>query len=352
MKKYITLLLIITFLPAATFSKDKEPEQSLFAGAQLYFESDLMESSDSDYETGVIGYLSVRPGENWEFLLQADAGSDAVRMDEIWGKYSFSDKKSLQFGIFENGILMEDGNGTYSYFTEECYIRERLDDMGWYSDNSAGGRYVREGKMLRGTGEFFFMSNSSEVLLRGDLNAPLGSGRGGATLIYHPYLFHNMWSDEKTFSLGLPEANGIYEIHYFLLDLYWGDLTEEKDWIYKAEGTIGNNLSDPIGYLGYPGGESCSGFLSGDLLLGRIMGREEFNWTPSVNVSAYMEDLEEPNIGNIIFRAGNRWRWDNRLTLFVDAGMEIKNYNQQEESGETLMTGIDGILNARAQYSF
>ncbi|MDC7241235.1 MAG: hypothetical protein PQJ50_12840, partial [Spirochaetales bacterium] len=195
----------------------------------------------------------------------------------------------------------------------------------------------------------------------GDINKPLGSGRMGASLIYHPYLLHNMWSEEESsshwssdriFTFGNVDQRGIYEINYFLIDLYWGDLTGEKDWVYKTELTLGSNLADPVGYLGYQGGKNRSEFFGGDLMLGRVIGGEKFSWVPSVNCTGYMASIEEPNIGSIEVRAGNRWCWNESLTVFLDAGLVIKNYNQQKESGETLMTGIDGILNIKAQYSF
>lgn len=352
---------LLFFLLAPLVSAGDKGEKTLRAGALLSLESTPTEEQAEPYRAVFRGYLDASPRAPWLFRLQADVTGEAVRLDELWGQYAFDDRCRLRFGLFENSLLMEDAPGAGAFSAEGGRLRERLERMGWYSGNSMGARYSGEGEVLEGSAEFFFISNSSEILLRGDLSRPVGGGRAGLSLAYYPHLFHNMWgeptsshsSESKTFSIGTPRKRGVYEVHYFLADLYWGKLTDEPGLIYKAELTGGNNLSDPAGVLAYGGDDdSLSFFLGGDLLVGRVWGGEAFTWTPGLNLSLICENLEEPKRGSFGILLGNRWVWNNRLSLFLDSGVELTNYYESRESERRLMTGAEARLSLRGEYRF
>lgn len=339
-----------------SLSAYEEISENIEFGSLFYFKTGQDRIEEEYYSLGSKLKFQMKPMKYWKLKLELDAGTDAVRVDEIYARYKKGENR-IKLGAFENSLLADDFFNSREYpFASDGYVRNRLDDMGWYSSNSLG---VQHFQMISGqksdwghVAEIAYSANSSEM----KITVGMGYSQGGEDSVmgvmfsYYPHFIHNLWGDSAFSLSSSAQDNGYYEDHYFLINAFIGDMTEERKLIYKMEYTAGNNLVDPVGYIQYPGDGDISWFFASDFFAGYVMDRGNVEWTPAVNISYFIHDFSTAESNTVTARLGNRLNWDNTAYLHFDLGVEIDTYYEGDSSSD-LITGLEALCGISLQFN-
>lgn len=352
--KFLVMIFLLGLSPS--LSAYEEISENIECGSLFYFKTDQDRIDEEYYSLGSKLKFQMKPMKYWKMKLEIDAGTDAVRVDEIYARYK-KGKNKIKLGTFENSLLVDDFFNSREYpFASDGYVRNRLDDMGWYSSNSLG---VQHFQMISGqkgdwghVGELVYSANSSEM----KITVGMGYSQGGDDSVmgvifsYYPHFIHDLWGDSSFSLSSSAHDNGYYEDHYFLINAFIGDMTETRKLIYKIEYTTGNNLNDPVGYIQYPGDGGISWFFASDFFAAYIMDKGDVQWTPAVNLSYYIHDLSVAESNTVTVRLGNRLNWDDTAYLHFDLGVEIDSYYEGDSSSD-LITCLGALCGISLQFT-
>ncbi|MDC7218693.1 MAG: hypothetical protein PQJ59_02070 [Spirochaetales bacterium] len=351
--KLLTLLLLFPITLLA--GKEKIAEDTKL-GLLLYFHTDQDAEIKDYYSAGGTIKIETKPTDNLEFQFEIDINNSEVELDELWARYDFKDPK-VKFGFFDNTILMEDSyNRRESLFANSNYFQDRLEEMGWRSSNSAGirldGDEDRNNIGSNWSAEAFYITDSSEPMFTAAFSYPWAEkdSFAGASITYYPQFCSDFLDDDTAASLTSPSQEGFIEDQYMMGNLYFGDNTEKRKWVYKVEAGMGNNLTSPVSYTHYPDDGSCSWFVGADSWMGYVISFRELQWTPGLNTAVFIHDLSDPEANTTIIKTGNRLRWLKDFYLHLDAGVEINNYF--DGSDKEVETDPEVLCAVRLQYQY
>ena len=262
----IILILIVSLTVSYSLWGSERIGETTSLGMVFYFKTDQDRIEEEYYSLGSKIKLQAEPMKHWKFRLEMDAGTDSVNVKEAWGRYKKGDR-TFRFGSFDNSLLADDFMNSREYpFATDGYVKDRLDDMGWYSSSSLGAESlnfsVLDSDSHGSMAQVFYSSNSSELLLTAALAFPHAGKDSfmGVLVSYYPYFVHDLWGDSSLSLSSSSYDNGYYQDHYFLVNAFIGDMAKKDRLIYKMEYTAGNNLNDPIGFIQYPGEGDISWF--------------------------------------------------------------------------------------------
>ncbi|OQY33754.1 MAG: hypothetical protein B6241_06785 [Spirochaetaceae bacterium 4572_59] len=349
------LIFLLAFNPVFIYGSDDKKEDSSSVDPIFYLKTDQDQMQEEYYSIGAKVKLKSEADKHWKFRMELDAGTDVIRVDEVWGRYKKSDK-IIKFGVFENSLLVDDYfNSRERLFALDGYVRSRLNEMGCYTTNSLGVRYsnIREENGLDSGGylEGFFNSSSFELFLNGAIAAVFGERADflGISFSYYPYFIHHHFESSDTLSMISTPEGGFYRDNYGILNLFFGNMENNKKWSYKVEYSIGTNLYDPIGYTHYLGEGAMSWFSGLDAFVGYTVKTKDTDWTPALNISLYIHDISEYKARTLSCKIGNRLILDDHFYLHVDLGTDIHSY--YADSNSKIETGLEAVCGLSLQYT-
>ncbi|QEN06999.1 hypothetical protein EXM22_02985 [Oceanispirochaeta crateris] len=339
MNKIIWTLILCTFSISLISAKDDffdlwEPEGNFYI--------------ESDYETAPTDYLELgfkmdnrfEITDAWEIGLEVDFKTDEVETDEVWVRFR-QDRQRYQLGMFKNEILLEDQFSSKQVpFNLDSLIKNRLDEMGWYTSRALGFKAYqnyKEGTLpVSAYGHIFFQPSGREVQVNTGLFYPYKGEDSwvGITAAYYPYFIHKNW---------VGTASSHTQDHNFLFQAAIADMSGKGLFIYKGDVTLGNNLIDPVGYIHFPGEGEPSWFMGADILLAYPLKYDDFVWTPGLNTGFLIHSLDQMESWTASVRTGQLLAWDKTFFLHLEGGTDIlTNYNS--DGGESvLQTGLEII---------
>ncbi len=222
---------------------DIELGKDLTLDTKFYFDIDQDRIFEDYFALGCDTALTYEVKDDWDFQIGVDIGTDAIRLEEVWGKYDFG-SWNIKVGLFDSWLLLDDIlTSKQNIVGESNPIRERLADMGWYTSGAVGARYYRKYKgkdePISGQVHLYFQPSAREVQIDG---AFLWAFAGedtyvGVTASYYPYWYHEYRLHTYTHD------------NNFLFNIVAADYSKRRGLMYKFETTLANNLVDPIGYV-------------------------------------------------------------------------------------------------------
>jgi len=238
---------VLLFFILSGFSQSlsayEEISENIEFGSLFYFKTDQDRIYEDYYTIGSKLKFRMKPMKYWKLKLEMDAGHDAVKLDEVYGRYKKGENK-IQVGTFENSLLTDDFFNSREYpFATDGYVRNRLDDMGWYSSSSLGVQHFQMISGKKGSwghvGEILYSANSSELKMTAGMAYSHGGEDSFMGLIfsYYPHFIHDLWGDSAFSLSSSSHDNGYYEDNYFLINGFISDMTEKRKLIYKIEYT-------------------------------------------------------------------------------------------------------------------
>ena len=216
------LTILLMALPIGRSFADIKIGKGLELETVFYFKTDQDRALDEYFSMGARFELEYRIEENWDFQLQVDAGTDALRVDEVWGKVDV-DSCRLKFGMFENALLLDDLlSSRERIYAGKNPVSDRLDEMGWYSPGATGFSFYRnysgDGLPLSAYTHLYFQPSAMEIQF--DMGA-LWSYAGedsyfGLMFAYFPFFIHDLWVDSN---------NSYTQDHNFLINGVFADFS-------------------------------------------------------------------------------------------------------------------------------
>lgn len=320
LKKHL-LVLIWTLGFLSNLDADTEIAENLSLGTDFYASTDQDRIQEDYYSMGAVLRLNYTLLEHSKFQLEIDAGIDIVRLTEIWGQVQIKNWR-LKTGIFENSLLLGDALP----FRDSMYgnrnpVRERLDDMGWYSSGALGIHFSRTAESSFPWNiwtHYLFVPSSREMQINGGVlwEYNENSSALGITLSYFPFFIHRLYHAETFY----PNANN------FFVNAVVGDLLNTHRFVYKFELTFANNLVDPIGYVHFPGSAEASWLWGTTFYGGFPVTKGQLVWTPGLGFAFLIHELSIPESNSLTVTIENSLEWNNLLFLNTNFGLGFNSY--------------------------
>lgn len=320
--RFLITLLILS-VPFTSVFGDIKLGKGLDLDTLVYFKTDQDRATEEYFSLGAKLELEYEIEDNWELQLKLDVGTDAIRVEDLWGKVKF-DFWRLKFGLFENWLLVDDiFTSRENIVAEDNPVRNYIDDMGWYSPGAVGVKFYRnykgKGVPISAYSHLNFQPSNTELQLDAGVLWAYNGERSFLGLMgaYYPFFIHEMW---------VGSDNSYTQNNNFLINAVIADFSENTPLQYKVELTLANNLIDPVGYVHYPGDGEPSWFFGSYAYAGFPVGKEKFVWTPGLTFSFIIYELDLPEADSIGVRLGNKFVWNDIVSLNVELGIGINTY--------------------------
>ncbi len=310
------ILLIFLVLSASLTAKETLSE-NLEMDGEFVLETDQERVVNDYYKLALdLDFLYDAP-KKWKIGLDMELAPDQIEVEELWVRKKWKNR-TMRLGSFENNLLLEQKmSGKFYPYVSDSLLLNRLEEMGWLSDRTAGISYSTDISRAH----LFFQPSGREAQFNGEFYYPiLGEDSYlGGTLGYYNYASHRIWIGDNSYT----------QDHNFLISLALGDEREEKKIHYRLEGLLAQNLIDPVGYIHFPGEGEVSFFTGGDLTLSYRIAIRELLWIPSLDCAFLLPDLNHPEAWNALFRTGQLWGWDDTFFLRLEWGVALHTYYEE-----------------------
>ena len=326
---YLSIILLI-FISFNINAKEKIGSH-IKLGTDLYVKINSEDVMSDYYTLGGKLKFYYNPIAPLTFKIEIEADTKGVELEELTLGYSFNTSR-LKFGMYENDIFYDDSqNSTDQPFAMDSLTKQRIKEMGWYSDKGIGltyTSYTGEKKRLGGSVSGSFSTAMNSPLAIGNVNYRIGSHETHIGLTGSYLRIYYVQSSEE---------------QYYLFNAYIGNIDEDSSWNYKIDSTFGNNIGDPGGYTHYPQAAqnnsfyySAESYLSYNKPFTKVEDQYRDMWTPSIGASYMIYDLEIPDSSSIDIKLGNKIVWNGMFYLQTDLGLRTNIYYDPE-----LTTGLE-----------